>query len=181
MEPEKGFPETAGVFLELLRLGVPVTWTIVGDGSERANLLRHLRQNGALRQVRWTGFQAHPEEWLEHCNLFVLLSRQEAFGNAFVEANSMGLPMVAPRIGGIPEHLIDGCNGMAVNAVDARNIRAAALAIRALYRTPRRWQTLRRGAILEAEQFSLTTMAEEYLAVYRWAEVAKDRLDAVGS
>lgn len=98
--PEKGLVETAAVYLELLRQRVPVQWTIVGDGTERAKVLRYLRKNGALRQVRWTGFQECPEDWLQRGNLFLLLSNQEAFGNAFIEANSMGLPTVASRVGG---------------------------------------------------------------------------------
>lgn len=178
LAPEKGMVETAGVFLELLRQGIPVRWTIVGDGTERDQLLRHLRKNGALRHVQWTGFQSYPEDWLERGNLFMLLSHEEAFGNAFVEANCVGLPTVASRVGGILEHLIDGYNGLMVDP-GGENVGAAARTIATLYRTPRRWKALHHGAIVRGQQFSLQKMADEYRAIYRWVTTSTDGVDVV--
>lgn len=178
--PEKGVFETAEVFLELLRQRVPVRWTIVGDGPARDQLLRYLRRNGALRQAQWTGFQSHPEDWLERSNLFMLWSHEEAFGNAFVEANSVGLPTVASRVGGIVEHLTDDYNGITVDLSRRETICAASRRIAALYRTPRQWKELRYGAITRGKQFSLQKMADEYRTIYHWATTSTLGVDVIG-
>ena len=82
MEKEKGMGETVRTVVELIRLHVPVVWTLVGDGTLRRNILRRLTWEGIGRKVRWIGWDPRPERWLAASNLYILLPREEAFGNA---------------------------------------------------------------------------------------------------
>ena len=149
---EKGFEETLEVVKELTRRHIPVTWTLLGDGPLRAHILRLAASEGPERMVHWTGFDPQPERWLATSNLFILLSRPEAFGNAFVEANMMGLPTVGTAVGGIPEHLTDGINGI---LVPPGQVRVPVDAISALYHAPKHWRAMCWKAALGGSGFSV--------------------------
>lgn len=165
IEKEKGFDAVVQVVKELARLHVPMTWTLVGDGALRRDILHQASFEGLGRVMRWAGFDHQPERWLEVSNLFILLSRAEAFGNAFVEANMMGLPTVGTAIGGIPEHLIPGLNGILASRTCLKEV---AYAIRDLYRKPRLWTQMHRNAIRQGRLFSIERAIQDYQSVYQW-------------
>ena len=165
LEKEKGLDQTARVVIELARLHVPVIWTLVGDGSLRQTILGQMSFEGLARRMRWVGFDRRPERWLEVSNLFILLPREEAFGNAFVEANMMGIPTVGPAIGGIPEHLIPGFNGLLADRIGPIGL---ARIIRDLYRQPRRWERMHQNAIRQGRSLTIERAVKDYHTVYGW-------------
>jgi glycosyltransferase involved in cell wall biosynthesis len=93
---------------------------LIGDGSERAGLERAVRQAGLAAQVRFTGAlpQSDVALWLSAADVLCLPSQNEGMPNVIVEALAMGLPVVASRVGGIPELVQDGVNGYLVPARD---------------------------------------------------------------
>lgn len=99
-----------------------VSLTIVGDGPERAGLVRLADELGVAGKVNFVGVRS-PEfiaQLFKDSDLFVLTSAQETFGVVFAEALVAGLPVVASRSGG-PEHFLSRENSIlvAVDDVDA--------------------------------------------------------------
>ena len=90
---------------------------IVGEGPDRA-LLRGLTERlGVAREVRFSGSldRAAVAERYRAADLFTLPSSAEAFGNVFAEALASGLPIVGSTVGGIPELVEHGVNGLLID------------------------------------------------------------------
>lgn len=92
--------------------------TIVGDGPERRALEEAARR---LSNVAFTGSLAHAEvaEHLARARLLVLPSRQEGVPNVLMEAMSLGVPVIATRVGGVPDLVAHGITGWLVEPDDA--------------------------------------------------------------
>lgn len=97
---------------------------VIGEGGERAALQCAVEQAGLQAQVRFTGAlaQAQVAQWLSAADALCLPSQNEGMPNVVVEALAMGLPVVASRVGGIPELVRDGINGRLVPAGDAPSL-----------------------------------------------------------
>jgi glycogen synthase len=105
------------ILLRALPLLPPVaTVTLVGDGPERAALCRLADELGVADRVTVTGFVPHGmvPGLLAGADVVVLPSRYEELGTALVEAMAAGRPVVAARVGGIPELVRDGVDGLLV-------------------------------------------------------------------
>ncbi len=86
---------------------------IVGDGPERAALNALIAERRLAGRVRILGHQFDVCPYMQAADCFVCPSRwAEAAGLVNVEAAACGLPVVASRIGGIPEYLDDGETGL---------------------------------------------------------------------
>ena len=93
-----------------------VTFLFVGNGPMRADLERRARAAG-LPAV-FAGHQPDLLPVLHLCAVVVVPSRQEAFGRVLIEAMATEVPIVATRVGGIPEVCTDGRTGLLVPPED---------------------------------------------------------------
>lgn len=93
---------------------------LVGDGPYRGELETLVRQLGLTESVRFLGLQERSAvcQLLAECSLFVLPSRVEPFGIAIIEALASGKPVVSTKVGGIPEIIENGSNGILVKPDD---------------------------------------------------------------
>jgi glycosyltransferase involved in cell wall biosynthesis len=89
---------------------------LVGDGPQRARCERLARQLGVAERIHVTGFIAHDRVpgVLASADLLVLPSVYEELGTVLVEALHAGLPVIASRVGGIPEVVVDNETGLLV-------------------------------------------------------------------
>jgi len=76
---------------------------LVGDGPDRQQLVARARELDVSRSVCLVGTHAEFVEYLRHADAFLLTSESESFGVAALEAMSAGVPVVAYRVGGLPE------------------------------------------------------------------------------
>jgi L-malate glycosyltransferase len=84
---------------------------LIGDGPDLA-LVEHLARKYMIDQdVIFLGSQDSVESILPAADLFLLPSQTESFGLAALEAMSCGVPVVASRVGGLPEVVTDGLDG----------------------------------------------------------------------
>jgi glycosyltransferase involved in cell wall biosynthesis len=105
--------------------GDGVALAIAGEGSLRAELLARARRLAV--PLRLLGPVESMEEFYAAVDIFALPSHQEAMPLALLEAMSAGLPIVAARVGGIPEAVRDGVNGLLVEPSSPRDLAAALL------------------------------------------------------
>ncbi len=100
---------------------------LVGDGPQRAELEGLAHELGVAGQVDFIGAVPHAQvaEELRRIDVFVAASRQESFGVAVLEASAAGLPVVATRLGGLPEVVEDGVTGVLVPPDDVPALAAA--------------------------------------------------------
>lgn len=89
---------------------------IIGDGHCRCDLERSVAMAGISKTVRFTGAipQAEVSRWITASDLLCLPSHNEGTPNVMVEAFASGVPIVATRVGGIPELVREGINGILV-------------------------------------------------------------------
>jgi glycosyltransferase involved in cell wall biosynthesis len=95
---------------------------LVGDGPERHRIERLVSDLGLDEVVLMTGFRIDIPELLRCSDVAVLCSETESAPLTLLEALSSGLPVVATRVGGIPEIIEDGVNGFLVPAKDPESI-----------------------------------------------------------
>jgi N-acetyl-alpha-D-glucosaminyl L-malate synthase BshA len=90
---------------------VPARLLLVGDGPDLPMALRLARDAGIPDLVHSAGAQEDVLPLLSVSDLFLLPSAQESFGLAALEAMACGVPVVASRVGGLPEVIDDGVTG----------------------------------------------------------------------
>jgi len=87
---------------------------IVGDGADRPSLERFARALGLERSVIFAGMRANVAPFYAMADVFVLPSLSEGSPNALLEAMACSLPIVATRVGGVPEIATDGTTALLV-------------------------------------------------------------------
>ena len=128
--PEKGIAD----LLETARLVIArnpnVQFVIVGEGAYREQYTREAATMGLGDRVTWTGMSRDPfgEGVFDAADVVCQMSRwEEVFGWMIAEAMAHGKPVVATRVGGIPELIADGVSGYLVDRGDAEAARARVL------------------------------------------------------
>jgi glycosyltransferase involved in cell wall biosynthesis len=112
------------------------------------------RAASAPTPVRFVGGQSQPDlaAWLRIADVHVQPSHFEAFGTSAIEGMASGLPVVASDVGGLPDFVRPGVNGV---LVPPRDTRALADALRALLSDAATRARLARGAIDTAQAFEI--------------------------
>jgi N-acetyl-alpha-D-glucosaminyl L-malate synthase BshA len=94
-----------------VRERLPCRLMMVGDGPDLAESIRLARSLGVEDDILFLGEQDRVVPLLSCADVFLLPSAQESFGLAALEAMSCGLPVVASRVGGLPEVIEHGVSG----------------------------------------------------------------------
>lgn len=136
---------------------------IVGGGPLTAELMRLADDLGVSSLINFCGVRNDVEDLLAMASFTVLPSLEEAMGNAQLESLAAGRPVIASRVGGIPEFIRDGVNGILVEPGDAVGLAAA---IASLCTDSERLRGLAGGAAASAEPFDVNRGVEETLALY---------------
>jgi len=126
-----------------------------------------MRGQAQQGQVRFHGEVSNEvrDQLYEACDIFVAPSRYESFGLIYLEAMARGKPVIACRVGGVPEVVVDGETGILVPPGDPA---ALAAAILRLLRDPEQRERLgRAGHERYRSLFTSQAMAARTLALYR--------------
>lgn len=170
--PRKNLISGLETLVCLISTGVDATYTIVGDGSQRAQLEHKARSLGLTPYVSFEGYVPDadlPGVYRDH-DIFVLPSHHEAFGIVILEAMASGLPVLTSALGGQTD-IVTSDTGATVGAWggQAMNPEKAAEAIwRIAAEYPRYANQARRRV---EEHFSEETVVGQYQELY--SEVAR--------
>jgi glycosyltransferase involved in cell wall biosynthesis len=117
----KGLPLLLRVWERLQRAHSQATLLLVGSGGLdvhncEADLKGFVEAKGLQQSVRFTGDVHNVHEYLQASDIFVFPTEKEAFGISLVEAMACRLPVIAAPTGGIKDIVVDGQNGLLVEA-----------------------------------------------------------------
>jgi N-acetyl-alpha-D-glucosaminyl L-malate synthase BshA len=162
--PVKRVMDVLRIF-ELVRQEVPVRLVMVGDGPDRVEAEAFCRDRGFAAEVRFTGKQLDIGTVLACSDIFLLPSATESFGLAALEAMGHRVPVIASRVGGLPEVVRHGVDGYLEPVGDV--VAMAADAVQLLKNEP-----LRHALGNAAWERAMNTFAEgpivdQYEALYR--------------
>jgi len=136
-------------------------FVLLGQGRDETRFRAAMRGLGNIELV---GQVDNVGDWLGALDFFVFPSLHEGLGSSLLDAMSFGLPIVASGVGGIPEIVDDGVNGL---LVPPGNADAFFNALAALADDPDRTRRMRDANRQKATDFSPRRMAESYEAAYR--------------
>ena len=162
------------VLLDSLALpaGRRLRLVVAGDGSRRVDLERRAVERGVADRIVFLGERSQVADLLAAADAFALPSRREGLGVAVLEAMAMGLPVVASRVGGISDAVVEGETGWLVRAEDPGSLAEALARLAQAPETAR--EMGRRGRERVRERFTMAGMAGAYEALYgRIADVAE--------
>ena len=157
-----------GCFLDavarLTRRHPRVRFLIVGDGHCRAELEARSKALGLERVVLFTGVRRDIPDILRELSVSVLPSLTEGLSNSLLEALACGVPVVATRVGGTPEVIVDNECGLLVPAGDP--VALAEAIERMLVDPALRARLSNAGLQRVAERFSMRRMVQDTETLY---------------
>ena len=170
LHPEKGHHYLFQALPEIRRSASKrVRLLVAGDGPFDKAYREQVRSIGCDDMVSFLGFRKDSPDLIAAADIVVLPSLAEAFGLVLTEALYLGTPIVATRVGGIPEIVDDGVDGTLVPPADSRTL---AHAILDLLENPERRQRLA-GAGREKvmRRFRFEDMVRSYEDIYAIAKL----------
>ena len=138
-------------------------FVFLGDGELINELKRQATVSGINDKVLFLGWRPDVAEIMSTFDVFVLPSLNEGMGKVLVEAMAMGKPIIASDIGGIPDLIIHGNNGLLTSAGDPESI---AMSIEFLYRDPSKRKELGENGKAIAAQYSADSMIQKIDRLY---------------
>jgi len=164
---KKGFDRLIAAFAEAKPSLGGAKLILAGDGPERIVLEEVAESCGVLGDVKFVGSVKHSTvvSLMKGAQMVVVPSRREPFGIVAVEAMAAGTPVIATAVGGLPDIIDDGCNGM---LVPNECPQAMAQAIQMLWQQPAmRARLAREGRRTVATRYTWSQVAWRMLTQYR--------------
>ena len=138
-------------------------WVIVGEGPMEERLQQRIRELGVQDRMHLVGGLQDPHQALTEADVFVLSSTSEGFGSSVLAAMARGVPVVATRVGGVPDLLANGSGIL----LEPQSPDALAGAVRLVLSDSVLREGLAQKARAELPKYTTSAMAERVLSVYR--------------
>jgi L-malate glycosyltransferase len=160
--PVKRLVDVVRVFAGV-RKAMKARLVMVGDGPDRDPAQREATKLGVQHDVRFAGRVDDIADVLRGGDLFLLPSETESFGLAALEAMACGVPVIASRVGGIPEVVTEGESGFLAAVGDVPTMTERAIEV---LRDPARLEEMRHRAVARAADFSADRVVPQYERLY---------------
>jgi glycosyltransferase involved in cell wall biosynthesis len=141
-------------------------------GEEEIKLKERVASLGLVDKVLFLGWRPDVDEIMACFDILVLASLNEGMGRVLVEGMAAGLPIVASQVGGIPDLVRNGKNGLLVPPADATSL---AKAVCALLKDKEKRKRMGEAGTKICQQYSTEAMVEQIEDLYR--ELLKNALD----
>jgi len=163
--PVKEYPFLVEVAAEIHRHAKDIRFELAGEGPDFPVVTERIRRYGLQNVFRLKGFMENMSEFYEGIDLYINTSLHEGFPLSVLEAMSYGLPVVAPKEGGIKEAVTDGVHGFLIEGRDPKRFAEKCLAI---YRDRNLGGSM---GIASRErivtEYSIRSMADRYIGLYQ--------------
>jgi glycosyltransferase involved in cell wall biosynthesis len=157
---QKGQEFIIAVARELEHSHPDVHFMLVGGGDDEAMLKAAA---AGLSNLTFAGFVDNVGDYLAAFDVFVLPSNREGIGSILLDAMEQGLPVVASRVGGVPDIVRHDNNGVLIDPASPAQLRDAILALRA---DPEKRRAYGERGREFAKHFTGDVMWQKYLALY---------------
>lgn len=164
MADHKDYPNLLRAAAKIIENHDNVTFCAVGNGPEEEAVQSLAKELGLGSRFIFTGFRKDVGRFLKIFDIFVLASYLEGLGTSILDAQAVGLPVVACRTGGIPEIVYDGENGC---LVPPRDSEALAYAISDLVDHPEKRKAYGEKALETVQSFSIEQTVEKNISLYK--------------
>lgn len=161
VDAHKGQRQILALARRTLQSAPGIRYLLVGSGRDAQALQAEAAD---LPNLRFAGQVEDVGSHLAAMDAFLYPSRHEGLGSILLDAMACGLPVVATRVGGIPEVVIDGENGLLCEAGDIDGLAAALLRLHADAGLRQRLAAAGRA---RAEAFSPAAMTARYINLYQ--------------
>jgi glycosyltransferase involved in cell wall biosynthesis len=155
------------VFLDAARRaldsGLPLRFVSVGQGPLEEEMRARLADLGLGDAVLLLGYRADAVRVMTAFDVFTLTSRHEGLPVSLMEALALGLPAVATEVGGVPQAVDDGVEGLLVPADDAG---ALARGYVTLAREPERRRAMGAAALRRSTEFDVRRAERRLEEIY---------------
>jgi glycosyltransferase involved in cell wall biosynthesis len=152
-------------FRGLLEGGVDAFLVLVGDGPDREHLERYAHDLGVVRRCLFVGYQNDVARFYDAMDVLLLPSANEGTPVSVIEALAAGRPVVATRVGGVPDVIRDGVDGFLVEAGDAGTLAAR---LDELARDPERRRRMgSAGQARVLERYAVDRLIDDIDGLYR--------------
>jgi glycosyltransferase involved in cell wall biosynthesis len=167
LQPEKGVANFLQAATRVSRIFPKASFLVIGDGPLREELLSLAERLGISKRVRFLGYRTDSRALMGLMDVLVVPSLTEGSPLIVLEAMAAGIPVVASAVGGIPDQLRNGQEGILVPPDDPD---ALGEALGALLRDPAYARRLGETGRLRTEnEFSHETLVRRIEVVYRAA------------
>ena len=161
--PVKRVADVVQIFARIA-MQLPARLALIGDGPDRSTAEWLAHSLGIHDRIHFLGKQDRVSELLPLADLMLMPSEMESFGLAALEAMACQTPAIATRVGGVPELITDGVDGLLFPVGDVDAMAAASVA---LLTDPERHQAMRQTARKTAQdRFCSTRILPRYIAFY---------------
>ncbi len=157
---QKGQEFIIAVAREVERTHPVLHFVLVGGGEDEAMLKAAA---AGLSNLTFTGFVENVGDYLAAFDIFILPSNREGIGSILLDAMEQGLPVVASRVGGVPDIVHDGKNGLLIGAARPEQLRDAILKLGGDAVLRRKYGEYGREF---AKGFTGEVMCRKYVAIY---------------
>lgn len=160
LAPVKGHDVLIKAARIALRQRGDLFFVFVGEDCRNGELQAMAEREGVGNRCLFGGYTPDVYPWLRRFHLFVLPSLSEGMPVALLEAMLAGLPVIATRVGGVPEVVEHGVSGLLVGPRDPQALADAILAL--AENSDARKQMAEAGRARASENFTLPTMVRRY-------------------
>lgn len=130
LKPVKGHKYLISAFAEFLNI-YKGQWKLIllGDGELRQELEKQAMELGISENICFLGYQTNVHEWLSISNIVISATLSEGLSNALIEGCAAGCPVIATNVGGNPEIVSNGVNGILVEPENKSQLLKAMLTL----------------------------------------------------
>jgi len=162
--PVKDYPFLVDIAAEVHRYDKEIRFELAGEGPESGRITERIQRYGLQDIFHFKGFMENMSDFYNGLDLYINTSLHEGAPMSVLEAMSHGLPVVAPKEGGIKEVVEDGLQGFLIEGRDPKRFAAKCLAIYQDRILRQRMGDSSREKV--ASEYSIKSMAGNYHALY---------------
>lgn len=161
----KGHRYLINIMPEIIKRYPSVKVIFFGKGALEESLKKMVSDKGLKDYIIFAGFRDDLEKWIGHLDIVVHPADMEGLGVSLIQASAAGVPIIASKVGGIPEIVRDRVNGYLIEKGDLNDLLNKLLML--LENKPLREEFAENGKELVDREFSVETMVEEYYKLYK--------------